>query len=119
MDSLHTLSVTRLRGVGPRIAELLAKLNIHTIQDLLFHLPSYYQDRTEIVSIATLRAGDQKLIEGTIQLGQMIYRRRRNLICQLADESGHIILHLYHFRASQQQQLTTPGIRLRCCEARK
>src|SRR5690606_27698978 len=97
-----------------RIAELLAKLGITTVEDLLFHLPLHYQDRTAVLPIATLSAGDQKLIEGVIESGQVIYRRRRILSCRLADNSGHIMLCLYHFNAAQQQILTKPGVRLRC-----
>lgn len=106
--------IATLKGVGPRTLTLLANLNIFTIQDLLFHLPLHYQDRTEIKSIAALRAGDQKLIEGVIQLGQVVYRGRRMLTCKLADTSGQILLRFYHFNAAQQKQLSTPGIRIRC-----
>ena len=49
--------VTALRGVGPALAELLAKLGLHTVQDVLFHLPLRYEDRTRVVPIGTLRNG--------------------------------------------------------------
>ena len=45
--------VTALRGVGPALAELLAKLGLHTVQDVLFHLPLRYEDRTRVVPIGT------------------------------------------------------------------
>ena len=51
--------VTALRGVGPALAELLAKLGLHTVQDVLFHLPLRYEDRTRVVPIGTLRNGDR------------------------------------------------------------
>ena len=54
VDTGH-LPVARLKGVGPRVAERLARLSIHTVQDLLFHLPLRYQDRTRIVPIGSLR----------------------------------------------------------------
>ncbi len=47
--------VTALRGVGPALAELLAKLGLHTVQDVLFHLPLRYEDRTRVVPIGTTR----------------------------------------------------------------
>jgi ATP-dependent DNA helicase RecG len=114
MRLLNNTPVTNLKGVGPRVAELLANLNIYTAQDLLFHLPLHYQDRTEITAIASLPVGEQKFIEGTVQLGQVVYRGRRVLTCRVADATGQIILRLYHFNATQQQQLSTPGLRLRC-----
>lgn len=108
------VSISDFKGVGPRTAQLLANLNIQTAHDLLFHLPHHYQDRTEITPIAALRVGEQKFIEGTIQLGQVVYRGRRMLTCRVHDATGDLMLRFYHFNAVQQRQLTTPGLRLRC-----
>ncbi|WP_423063507.1 ATP-dependent DNA helicase RecG [Candidiatus Paracoxiella cheracis] len=112
--SLASLTINSLKGVGPRVAEHLSRLNIHKVQDLLFHLPLRYQDRTRISSIASLKAGDQVLIEGTIQLGSVVFRGRRNLICRVIDATGTIILRFFHFNATQLQRLSTPGLQIRC-----
>ena len=61
-------SVTCLRGVGPRVAERLAKLGIQTLQDLLFHLPLRYQDRTRVNPIGSCRAGQEMVLQGEIIL---------------------------------------------------
>ena len=53
--SLNDITVTTLKGVGDALAEKLAKIGIHTIQDLLFHLPLRYQDRTRLTPIGTLQ----------------------------------------------------------------
>lgn len=45
---LDAISVTSLMGVGGKMAEKLEKLGLFTVQDLLFHLPYRYEDRTRI-----------------------------------------------------------------------
>src|SRR5512133_4399676 len=105
--------VTALRGVGPALAELLAKLGLHTVQDVLFHLPLRYEDRTRVVPIGTLRAGDRAVIEGEIQLAEVVFRRRRALLCRIADGSGWLTLRFFHFSAAQQEGLAR-GTRVRC-----
>lgn len=49
--------VTSLAGVGAKLAEKLARIHITGVQDLLFHLPLRYQDRTTITPIGALRVG--------------------------------------------------------------
>ena len=49
--------VSGLRGVGPALAEKLAKLGVTQVQDLLFVLPSRYEDRTQISEIGSVRPG--------------------------------------------------------------
>jgi ATP-dependent DNA helicase RecG len=111
--------VTALRGVGSALAEKLRKLGIHTVQDLLFLLPLRYEDRTQIVPIGTLRAGDRAVIEGEIQLAEIAFRRRRQLLVRISDGSGFLTLRFFYFTAAQQGQLVR-GVRLRCYgEARR
>jgi ATP-dependent DNA helicase RecG len=105
--------VAGLRGVGPRIAERLSKLGIGSVQDLLFHLPLRYQDRTRLVPIGGLRAGDEVLIEGEIVDSQITHGRRRSLKVWLTDPSGGIVLRFFHFSRSQAAGLRR-GVRLRC-----
>ena len=105
--------VTALRGVGPALAELLAKLGLHTVQDVLFHLPLRYEDRTRVVPIGTLRNGDRAVIEGEIQLAEVVFRRRRTLLVRIADGTGFVTLRFFHFSGAQQAQLVR-GQRLRC-----
>ncbi|HQR49374.1 MAG TPA: ATP-dependent DNA helicase RecG, partial [Steroidobacteraceae bacterium] len=105
--------VTSLRGVGPALASTLARIGIHTVQDLIFHLPLRYEDRTRVVPIGTLRPGDRAVIEGEVQLAEVVFRRRRALLCRLADGSGSVTLRFFHFSAAQQEALAR-GTRLRC-----
>jgi ATP-dependent DNA helicase RecG len=105
--------VASLRGVGPALAATLGRLGLHTVQDLLFHLPSRYEDRTRVVPIGTLRPGDRAVIEGEVQLAEVVFRRRRALLCRIADGSGSLTLRFFHFSAAQQDGLAR-GTRLRC-----
>jgi ATP-dependent DNA helicase RecG len=105
--------VASLRGVGPALVATLARLGLHTVQDLLFHLPLRYEDRTRVVPIGTLRPGDRAVIEGEVQLAEVVFRRRRALLCRIADGSGQLTLRFFHFSAAQQEGLAR-GARLRC-----
>jgi len=98
---------------GPRAPATLERLGLRTVQDLLFHLPLRYEDRTRVVPIGTLRSGDRAVIEGEIQLAEVVFRRRRALLCRIADGSGFLTLRFFHFSAAQQEGLTR-GTRLRC-----
>ncbi len=111
--------VTALKGVGESLAAKLAKLGIETVQDLLFLLPLRYEDRTHVAPIGTLRAGERAVVEGEIQLAEVVFRKRRQLLVRIADGSGFLTLRFFYFTAQQQAQLTR-GVRLRCYgEARR
>ncbi len=112
-SSLDEIPVMALQGIGPRNAERLARLGINTVQDLLFHLPSRYQDRTRIIPIGSLRPGEQVVVEGRVELTDIKFGRRRSLLVQIADGSGSLILRFFHFSSAQKSNLTR-GIRLRC-----
>ena len=112
-NNLGEMPVTMLQGVGPRNAERLARLGIDTVQDVLFHLPSRYQDRTRVVPIGSLRPGDQIVVEGKIELTDIKFGRRRSLLVQITDGSGSLILRFFHFSTAQKANLVR-GIRLRC-----
>ena len=107
------LKTTALKGIGPAMADKLAGLGIYSALDLLFHLPSRYQDRTQIQPIAALRRGDAAMIEGEITQCKIAFGRRRSLLCTLRDNSGCITLRFFHFSSAQKQQLAE-GARLRC-----
>jgi len=113
----HSSCLTQLKGVGPKVQEKLNKLGLHVVQDVLFHLPYRYEDRTRIVSIASLRHGQSALIEGTIDSANVAFTRkgksRRMLIVQLSDATGPLTLRFFYFNRQQQDTLVE-GTRLRC-----
>ena len=113
MDSIASLSVRELRGVGPRLAEKLADYGVYRLEDLLFHLPLRYQDRTRVTPVAAVREGDDVVIEGEVRAADVVFGRRRSLVARLQDGSGTITLRFFHFSAAQKNNLR-PGTRLRC-----
>ncbi|XKE45495.1 ATP-dependent DNA helicase RecG [Halomonas organivorans] len=104
--------VTDLKGVGEALATKLARLRVASVADLLFHLPLRYQDRTRITPIATLRSGDEAVLEGEVMAAEVVHGRRRSLLVRLRDASGILSLRFFHFSPAQQQQFR-PGTRVR------
>lgn len=102
-----------LQGVGPRLSALLAKRSIYTLQDLLFHLPFRYLDRTHLTPLRDVRAGDYVAIEGVIESHRVSRGPKGSLVCELQDGSGYIVLRFFHFNAEQMRQLSV-GTKLRC-----
>ena len=110
---LEQRPVTALRGVGAALAERLSRLGVSQVQDLLFILPLRYEDRTQVVAIGALVPGARSVVEGEIQLTEIAYRRRRQLLCRIADRSGFLTLRFFHFSAAQHNGLAR-GTRIRC-----
>ncbi len=111
--------VTALRGVGDALAQRLRALGVETTEDLLFLLPLRYEDRTRIVPLGELQAGQRAAIEGEVQLTEVTFRSRRQLLCRIADGSGFLTLKFFYFTAQQEKSLQR-GVRLRCFgEARR
>ncbi|TVQ66572.1 MAG: DEAD/DEAH box helicase, partial [Oceanospirillales bacterium] len=109
---MTAVPITDLKGVGTALSLKLAKLGIHSLQDLLFHLPTRYQDRTRIRPLGSLQIGEEVLIEGELKLSDVVMGRRRSLLCRLQDGTGQITLRFFHFNAAQKNALR-PGVRLR------
>jgi ATP-dependent DNA helicase RecG len=86
---------------------------VRTIGDLLCLLPQRYEDRTALAAIGALAPGERALIEGTVELAEVAIRRRRSLLCRVADGTGAITLRFFHFTRSQQETLAR-GARVRC-----
>ena len=95
--------VTTLPGVGVQTANRLEKLDIKTLQDLVFHLPHRYEDRTRIYPIGSLTAGMTVLVCGKIDIVEIV-PGRKTLVCRISDSSGSISIRFFHFTAGQYQQ---------------
>ncbi|SJM93059.1 ATP-dependent DNA helicase RecG [Crenothrix polyspora] len=106
-------SVTALAGIGSHTANRLANLGIHIIQDLLFHLPSRYEDRTQVYRIGALQAGMTALIKGKVECTDVLQKGRTSLICKISDGTGFLDLKFFHFSASQQNSLKA-GVFISC-----
>ncbi len=102
-----------LRGVGPRLETTLGHLGIHSVQDVLFHLPLRYEDRTRLHPIGSLYPGARAQIEGQIEHAAIVRGRRMMLLVVVSDGTGRIALRFFHFRSAQKNQLSR-GTRIRC-----
>ncbi|RCL26926.1 ATP-dependent DNA helicase RecG [Pseudomonas sp. AFG_SD02_1510_Pfu_092] len=113
MTELSKVPVTVLKGVGEAMAEKLAKVGLENLQDVLFHLPLRYQDRTRVVPIGQLRPGQDAVIEGVVSGADVTMGKRRSLVVRLGDGSGVLSLRFYHFSNAQKEGLKR-GTHLRC-----
>lgn len=110
---LDQITLRSLKGVGLALEKKFAVIGIHNVQDLLFHLPFRFEDRTRINTISLIRAGDQAQLEGEIVTSKILFGRQRSLQCGLLDSSGIVNLRFFHFSAAQKKSLQ-PGTKIRC-----
>lgn len=109
---LDSMSPARLKGVGPALEKKLAAIGILTLQDLLFHLPLRYEDRTRVSLAARAQLGEYQQFEGEVTSCEIQFGKRRSLRCSLRDSSGSIALRFFHFSAAQKDSLAV-GTQLR------
>jgi ATP-dependent DNA helicase RecG len=113
-QAVEARPASSLPGVGPALAATLERLGLLTLQDLWFHLPLRYEDRTRLTAIRDLRAGDSAQVEGRIEAIEKGFRYRPQLRIAIGDEShSTLVLRFFHFNNSQVNQLAIGG-RLRC-----
>jgi len=111
---LSTEPLSRLAGVGPRVAAKLEARGLTTLQDLWLHLPLRYEDRTTLLPIRALKAGLPAQVEGRVEAVERGFRYRPMLRVAVSDDSGAtVVLRFFHFRAAQVAQFAV-GTRLRC-----
>ena len=113
MKGLVQTPITELKGVGAKAAEKLAKLAIVSVQDLLFHLPHRYEDRTRIYPISDLQPHLHTSIQGEVMSCNIQFGRKRMLVVRLSDGSGSVSLRFFHFSAAQKSNLEV-GTTIRC-----
>lgn len=107
LQTLDQHPVTTLKGVGSSLAEKLAKIGLFSVQDVLFHLPLRYMDRTRITPIGALQPNSYAVIEGEIRGCDIVFGKRRSMVVRVQDGTGNTTLRFYHFNAAQKQKLTT------------
>ena len=97
--------VASLTGIGNQTAARLEKLGIFKIQDLLFHLPLRYEDRTQICPLGSLAVGMSALVCGRIELTDVLMHGRHSMVCRISDGTGFLTLRFFHFSAKQKMNL--------------
>ena len=89
-------AVHQLQGVGNAAAALLEKLNIFNTDDLLFHLPRDYEDRSTIIPMNQLSVGRSYLLEGIVKGVDFPPGKRKSMAVLLDDDCGKVTLRFYH-----------------------
>ena len=102
---LDGVPLTALSGVGAAISAKLSKIGINNVQDLLFHLPMRYEDRTRITPIIDLRPESYATIEGIVQLTEVQFGKRPILSTTLSDGTSKITLKFFNFNAGMKNSL--------------
>ncbi|MEP7184609.1 MAG: ATP-dependent DNA helicase RecG [Rhodanobacter sp.] len=103
-----------LPGVGPALAASLARLGLERVQDLWFHLPLRYEDKTRVISISDLRVGEPAQVVGVVEAIERGFRYRPQLKVAIGDASQQtLLLRFFHFNRAQAEQLKV-GSRVLC-----
>jgi ATP-dependent DNA helicase RecG len=110
-NPLHA-SVASLKGVGPALLARLAVLGLENIEDLLFHLPIRYEDRTRVTPVGAVRPFTTAQVEGEVLAADVLLGRRRSLLVKIADSTGIVALRFYHFNAAQKASFAR-GVKVR------
>jgi ATP-dependent DNA helicase RecG len=107
MPDLST-SVQYVKGVGPRLADVLASKGIHTVNDLLYYLPFRYEDRLNPRSVEELRAGEMATVIAEVR-NSGLFRTSRMPIFELVAGQGRSKIRCVWFNAAYLKDRFKPG----------
>ncbi|MEB5517554.1 ATP-dependent DNA helicase RecG [Vibrio cholerae] len=99
---LSAVPLCELSGVGAKVAEKLEKVGLHTVQDLLFHLPLRYEDRTRVYPIAQLHHGLWAAVQGKVMAVDTLFGKRKMLTVKISDGNGTLTLRFFNFTAAMK-----------------
>jgi len=116
---LDAVPLSSLTGVGASQSSKLAKIGLHTVQDLLLHLPLRYEDRTQLYAIGDLLPGIYATVEGEVLNSSVTFAGRRMMTCQISDGSGILTMRFFNFNAAMKNGLATGRRVLAYGEARR
>ncbi len=92
-----SLLVSTIKGVGEKLSSTLSKLGIRTVEDLLFHFPVGYQDRTTLKKIAELEPNQDFVVQGVIEKVSQTFVPRKMLLVKVKDNTGHLYLRFFYY----------------------
>ncbi|MFZ7217804.1 ATP-dependent DNA helicase RecG [Avibacterium avium] len=101
-EILGAVPLTTLSGVGAAVSAKLSRIGINNLQDLLFHLPSRYEDRTRITPIIDLRPEQYATISAVVQLCEVQFGRRPILTVVVSDGTSKLTLRFFNFNAAMR-----------------
>ena len=113
-DAFLSRSVAVLPGAGTKRAEALAKRGLRRVGDLLFHLPTRYDDRRRVSRIGELQVGLRATFAGEVLHAELVRLRGRRPMLQAVVGDGSGTIQLKWFRGGEALQgRMKPGVRLR------
>ncbi len=92
-----SLLITTIKGVGEKLSQSFLRLGIKTVEDLLFHFPIGYQDRTKLKQIADLIPEEDFVIRGSVEKVSQTFVPRKMLLVKLKDNTGHIYIRFFYY----------------------
>ncbi|ANS84130.1 DNA helicase [Vibrio scophthalmi] len=103
---LSAVPLTSLTGVGAKVAEKLEKVGLNSVQDLLFHLPLRYEDRTRVYPMIKLHAGLWAAVQGKVMSADTLFGKRKMLTVKISDGNGTVALKFFNFTAGMKNNFT-------------
>ncbi|EPD3811706.1 ATP-dependent DNA helicase RecG [Cronobacter dublinensis] len=103
---LDAVPLSSLTGVGASQSAKLAKIGLHTVQDLLLHFPLRYEDRTHLYLINDLLPGVYAMVEGEVLNCNITFGGRRMMTCQISDGTGILTMRFFNFNAAMKNSLS-------------
>src|SRR5262245_55697876 len=104
-----SMAVQFLKGCGPARAELLARLDVRTLRDLLFYFPRDYQDLTDLRTIAQLEEGPLVSVLGTVEEVDLADRGAGRSMVGVLVREGHDHLRAVWFNQPYMREKFRPG----------
>jgi len=106
-------SLTAVKGIGPKLAQMFAKKGLNTVEDILYFMPIRYEDRRQMKKIVRLIAGAKEVASGEIMaLGEVFYSRRKVFEITIGDGSGFLRLKWFNYRLPAMKKKYKIGQRL-------
>ncbi|PSU22341.1 ATP-dependent DNA helicase RecG [Photobacterium kishitanii] len=103
---LNTIALTELAGVGAKMAEKLHKIGLNNVQDVLFHLPLRYEDRTRIWPINRVAPGQFLTVQGEVSHCSIQFGKRKMLTVKIGDTTGSVTLKFFNFNAAMKNNFS-------------
>ena len=103
---LNTVALTELAGIGAKMAEKLHKIGLNNVQDVLFHLPLRYEDRTRIWPINRVAPGQFLTVQGEVSHCSIQFGKRKMLTVKIGDGTGSVTLKFFNFNAAMKNSFS-------------
>ena len=102
--------LSKLKGIRPKTKALLNSLNLKSVEDLWFHLPYRYQDRTKYTAINNFEFGQFHLAKGKIINTEIKFGTRKSMLVMVNDGTGTATLRFFYFSMAQKHFFSSSKI---------